>query len=335
LRSITKARGLITAAISVFVAVLLFEIGLQYRRRDLFRPPVPEATILFRKSADPVLIYEMAPGSETSVNGVRYATNRAGFRDDEFPDSPGDDAERLLVIGDSVAMGLGVPMEQAFPQLLETLLSGDETGSALNRPPLVYNLAVAGYSTEQEIRLLETRGLALKPSRILWSYVLNDPDTVDGGLAFYFSAPRIELLRIAAAAMSKSTHLINNYRQAASLKHDYYRFIHERYAGKTEAQFSRLGEIQRRTGVPLDIIVSPVFGYVPGEPYPWADIDARIRDLAVRNKLGFLDLFDVLGKRPWQEVLQDELHPTAQGHQLIAETVLEYLSGDRGLKQQR
>jgi hypothetical protein len=335
LRSITKARGLITAAISVFVAVLLFEIGLQYRRRDLFPPPVPEATILFRKSADPVLIYEMAPGSETSVNGVRYATNRAGFRDDEFPDSPGDDAERLLVIGDSVAMGLGVPMEQAFPQLLETLLSGDETGSALNRPPLVYNLAVAGYSTEQEIRLLETRGLALKPSRILWSYVLNDPDTVDGGLAFYFSAPRIELLRIAAAAMSKSTHLINNYRQAASLKHDYYRFIHERYAGKTEAQFSRLGEIQRRTGVPIDIIVSPVFKYAPGEPYPWADIDARIRDLAMSNKLGFLDLFDVLGKRPWQEVLQDELHPTAQGHQLIAETVLEYLSGDRGLKQQR
>lgn len=335
MRSITKTRGLITVGIAVLAAVGLFEAGLQYRRRDLFPPPVAEATILFRKSADPVLIYEMTPSSETSVNGVRYATNRDGFRDDEFPDSPGDDAARLLVIGDSVAMGLGVPMEQAFPQLLEALLGEGETGSARSRPPLVYNLAVAGYSTEQELRLLETKGLSLKPSRILWSYVLNDPDTVDGGLAFYFSAPRIELFRIAAAAMSKSTHLISNYRQAASLKHDYYRFIHERYAEKTEEQFSRLGEIQRRTGVPIDIIVSPVFGYVPGEPYPWADIDARIRDLAVSNQLGFLDLVDVLGKRPWQQVLQDELHPTAEGHRLIAETVFEYLSGERGLKPQR
>ncbi|MDA1311982.1 MAG: SGNH/GDSL hydrolase family protein [Acidobacteria bacterium] len=332
MRSITKALGLTTVGISICVAVLLFEIGLQYRRRDLFPPPVPEATILFRKSADPVLIYEMTPSTETSVNGVRYATNRDGFRDDEFPDAPGG-VEKLLVIGDSVAMGLGVPMEDSFPWVLETLLSKGDSDSALSPPPVVYNLAVAGYSTAQEIRLLETSGLALKPSRILWSYVLNDPDTVDGGLAFYFSAPRIELLRIAAAAMSKSTHLINNYRKATSLKHDYYQFIHERYAEKTEAQFARLGEIQRQTGVPIDIIVSPVFGYVPGESYPWADIDARIRDLAVGNELGFLDLFDVLGKHPWQEVLQDELHPTTKGHRLMAETVFGYLSGDRGFKQ--
>ncbi len=218
---VTKFRPLITVGFSILAAVLVFEGGLQYRRRSLFPPPVPEATILFRKSADPALIYEMTPGSEASVNGVRYATNRAGFRDDEFPDAPPEDTQRLLVIGDSVAMGLGVPMEQAFPQVLEEFLR-DDTGGAASRPALVYNLAVAGYSTEQEIRLLETRGLALDPDRVLWSYVLNDPDTVDGGLAFYFSAPRIELVRIAAAALFKSTHLVNNYRRATSLEHDYY-----------------------------------------------------------------------------------------------------------------
>lgn len=279
-----------------------------------------------------MLIYEMAPSSETSVNGVRYATNWAGFRDHEFPDPAGRGAEKLLVIGDSVAMGLGVPMEQAFPQTLERLLK-DDAGGAASRQPLVYNLAVAGYSTRQEIRLLETKGLALEPDRILWNYVLNDPDTVDGGLAFYFSAPRIELVRIAAAALFKSTHLVNNYRQATSLKHDYYQFIHERYAEKTEAQFSRLGEIQRRTGVPIDVIVSPVFGYVVGEPYPWTHINARIRDLALHNKLGFLDLFEVLGKHPWQEVLQDELHPTERGHELMAEAVFRYLTGDTELNE--
>ena len=325
---VTTTRRVTTIGASVFLAVLLFEIGLQFRRSSLFPPPAPEATTLFRKSNDAVLIYEMTPNAETHVNGVRYATNNAGFRDDEFPASPPPSAERLVLIGDSVAMGLGVPMEQAFPQVLERLMNDDPNDA---QPALVYNLAVAGYSTEQEIRLLEKRGLALNPDRILWSYVLNDPDTVDGGLAFYYSAPRIELVRIASATLSKSTHLVNNYRRAISLKHDYYQFIHERYADKTETQFAHLGEIRRENGVPIDVIVSPVFGYVPGEPYPWAHIDARIRELALRNGLGFLNLFDVLGEYPWREVLQDELHPTGKGHRLMAETIVRYLR-DGGLR---
>ncbi len=111
-------------------------------------------------------------------------------------------------------------------------------------------------------------------------------------------------------------------------------FIHERYAEKSEAQFARLGEIQRQTRVPIDVIVSPVFGYVPGEPYPWTHINARISDLASKNELGFLDLFEVLGKHTWQEVLQDELHPTEEGHRLMAETILGYLTAARELKQQ-
>lgn len=306
---------------SICAGILAFELGLQIRRGNLFPPPVTEADTLFRRSSDPVLIYDMRPNAEAHVNGVRYATNRAGFRDDEFPESPPADTEKLLVIGDSVAMGLGVPMRQAFPQVLESSLGRGRGGGRV----LVYNLAVAGYSTEQEIRLLETRGLKLRPDRVLWIYVLNDPDTMDGGLAFYFAAPRIELVRIASAVVSKSTHLVNNYRRASLIEHDYYEFIHDLYAGRTEEQFARLAEIQSESGVAIEVVLSPVFGFGPGERYPWAHLDARIQNLAWRNGLGFFNLLDAMGEYPWQQVLQDELHPTERGHKVMAEAIRGYL----------
>jgi hypothetical protein len=54
----------------------------------------------------------------------------------------------------------------AFPQLLEAFARLSQT----QRDRLY--LSVNGYSTEQEIRLLETRGLALQPNLII-SYILN------------------------------------------------------------------------------------------------------------------------------------------------------------------
>ena len=120
-----------------------------------------------RASADAGLGYELAPGAQATRNGVSIRINASGFRDDEFP-AEATGATAIVVLGDSVAWGWGVPMKRAFPQVLERRLA--EPAFANEKPPIVYNLAVDGYSTEQEIRLLELRGPALRPDVIILSY---------------------------------------------------------------------------------------------------------------------------------------------------------------------
>ena len=142
-----------------FVVLVLAEAGLRYYRVPTMADPLVGGSVkLHKKSRDPTLIYELVPGAKTVREGVAIAINSAGFRDDEFPETLPDEVYRIVVLGDSVAWGWGVPMAAAFPQVLESQLH--ERRLKPRASSIVYNLSVDGYSTAQVIRLLVTHGLA-------------------------------------------------------------------------------------------------------------------------------------------------------------------------------
>lgn len=88
------------------------------------------------------LTYTLRPGRFRFVNrefDVELRVNRAGLRDTEAALREPD----VIVLGDSFAMGWGVPQEQAFPQRLAAL-----TGLK------VLNAGVPSYGTAREVRLL-------------------------------------------------------------------------------------------------------------------------------------------------------------------------------------
>ena len=155
-----RARRLIPIALllgSTVLALLLAEATLRWQREAELNARIErqgsawEASMsTHRASADAGLVYELVPGAQATRNGVSIRINASGFRDDEFP-AEATGATAIVVLGDSVAMGWGVPMEQALPQVLERRLA--EHTSANEKPPIVYNLAVDGYSMEQEMYL--------------------------------------------------------------------------------------------------------------------------------------------------------------------------------------
>jgi hypothetical protein len=105
------------------VVLVLAEAGLRYARTPMRADPLVAGTgRLHQRSRNPTLMYELVPGAQTVRDGVAIAINAAGFRDDAFPATRPDDAYRIVVLGDSVAWGWGVPMAAAFPQVLERLL---------------------------------------------------------------------------------------------------------------------------------------------------------------------------------------------------------------------
>lgn len=95
---------------------------------------------------------------------ITVTHNSLGFRGPELPAERPADRIRVLALGDSMTYGLGVENDETFSVWLERLDPHLE----------VINAGVNGYSSAEELLLLQEVGLALKPEIVLLGYLWND-----------------------------------------------------------------------------------------------------------------------------------------------------------------
>ena len=181
---------LFISAVVIVLSLLIFEIYLriQYgQERDKIFEKYKDLKMCLTESKNPDLIYEFAPN--------KCNANSMGYIDYEYNISKEKGIFRIVVIGDSVAQGLGVNLEESFSKILERKLNDN----IRNKRFEVIILAVKGYSTSQELILLENKALKYDPDLIIWSYVLNDaadPLYHNGNSEFerMFFKPKIHIL---------------------------------------------------------------------------------------------------------------------------------------------
>ena len=317
-----KLAFLMISLFSIVFTLAVAEFGLQLyednRTRALMRSGSgfwEASASVHRKSKDADLVYELVPSSETIREGVHIKINTAGFRDDEWAKHEG---QKVVILGDSVAWGWGVEMSAAFPQLLERSLRDTNVP-----PPVVYNMAVDGYSTEQELRLLETRGMALQPDVVIINYVLNDPDTRDGGLARYYTS-EFKLQYLARRAWNR----IRQFMAADADLNEYHQLIHAYGKEEIAERFRRLGKIGIEHDVTILVAVTPVFRFQPGEPYGWQNIHDFVEQLCIQNELLFLDLTKAFEGESSSKHAFDQWHPTESGHARIAEVLASFVMNE-------
>ena len=105
---------------------------------------------------DPTRLYRLVPNRKKGIN-------TAGYRDVEFLEETAK--QRIVVIGDSIPMGLAVEATETFPKLLE---QGNLDTEALN-------MGVQGYGPDQELLVLKEDAIPLRPNKIFWMiYPAND-----------------------------------------------------------------------------------------------------------------------------------------------------------------
>ena len=75
---------------------------------------------------------------------------------------------RILVIGDSVSFGVGVPPDSIFSAELERSLRQVEPSVE------VINMGVAGFLASEELMILRRLGLQREPDLLIWQLHLND-----------------------------------------------------------------------------------------------------------------------------------------------------------------
>ena len=121
---------------------------------------------------DRAWLFGLRPGASVRLppaGVIEYAVNADGFRDRQYARHKPAGTFRILVLGDSIAFGHRVNLEEIFPKVLEERL-------AAVAPPAfeVLNLGISGYNPYNEAALLADVGVGYEPDLVLAQFCVND-----------------------------------------------------------------------------------------------------------------------------------------------------------------
>lgn len=322
------------ALLSLVLALCAAEAALRFSSAGgARRVPVPGIHV-----HDALLGWSLEPGARTRHRtpefDVAVRINDQGFRADRgYSLGPPPQTTRIVAVGDSFTFGQGVDAHEAFPAILERRLDAE-----------VVNLGVPGYGLDQQLLMLESRGLRFRPDLILVG--LHTPDVFRSTRASHgrFAKPRfrlrggrLELTNVpvppplppgAAPPPPRGLERSRLYRMAAVR-------LERRGFGEvwdlTRSLFSRLAERAEEAEARLMVLLLPPKHAVYGSPLERRSqaattgrIAGILRDLGIEHH----DLTPALAGRASREVLfhpQDE-HFTPAGHRVIAEDIAERLT---------
>ena len=146
----------VVAALVVGLAIadLAFRGYVTFVRHHM--PVVPSKVGRF----DANLGWSLEPGSRTvsyRIGEIEYRVNSKGLRDDEHAYEKPAGKTRIVIVGDSMTFGFGVPIEKHFTRLLEGYCKNTE----------VINLGVSGFGVDQELLFLQGEGMKYEPDLVI------------------------------------------------------------------------------------------------------------------------------------------------------------------------
>jgi GDSL-like Lipase/Acylhydrolase family len=116
----------------------------------------------------PVIGWEMIPDQCASTYGFRVTINEFGFRDEKGWRQYRKDTRPILVMGDSIAFGVGESSDFTISATLQKMVASRN----IDLP--VLNCGVSNYNTRQEYFLALDLISKKNPSRIVLIYCIND-----------------------------------------------------------------------------------------------------------------------------------------------------------------
>jgi lysophospholipase L1-like esterase len=261
--------------------------------------------------------------------------NADGFRDRDYRPGAAPDTLRIVVLGDSITFGWGVPAEEGFVKVLEQALSESPGG----RPYEVLNLGVGGYNTQQEVELYRVKGRRYAPDVVVLAYVLNDAVPSD-----VFLEMALELERGSASERGDGADTCGSLRsefvawiveRARRLGQrrtaPFPTWVRESHADperwtRVRSAFVELSRMAGEDGTPVLVVIVPMFWDF--ERYPFEGVHRMVAGEARKHGFGVLDLYDSLKGHDVEDLRLergDDTHPNAAAHRLIATALRDHL----------
>lgn len=275
-----------------------------------------------RRSNLPGLAYELVPGLDRTVFDWHVRTNSLGMRDDEPLQGP--DVFRIAAVGDSFTFGYGVSQEETWTHLLEREL--DRSPASGGRRVDVLSFGVSGYSTQDEVIVLEHRALPLEPDLVILQYCLNDPET----------RPRQPLHKFfAEEPWWQRSHLLQKVVRRLRLRSyarcgGYLGWLYDRDGENWQAvarNFERIGALCSAREITVVLVLFPAVRPEPFREYRHRGLHAQVFTEGERHGFIPLDMLEIYEREPIDSLAlaPDDTHPNARGHELAAEALRDLL----------
>lgn len=177
------------AAFTVIVTVAVSLLGLELIMRAVFFQPKGRAAVPheFRLSGLSGVQYELTPGHTFEWKyGARKLFDRGfsipvrinahGYRGRELIDPVPDNHYRILAVGDSFTLGLGVREEDTWVMQLENLLKTDRSSIPAKQHDSIeiINAGTGSWNTVTEYHYLRQRGMTHNPDGVILGFFVND-----------------------------------------------------------------------------------------------------------------------------------------------------------------
>jgi len=267
---------------------------------------------------------------------ILYRTNSAGFRGPEFDERPDPGTFRIVLVGDSYTMGWKIAEEEIYASRLQASLNRSGAASTFE----VLNLGIGGLNIERVVNRLIHLGLRFQPHLIVYGITLNDIDgpedrseedsarrsaVVDDWLRFADSRsillrmlwPRWMDLRSALLPPEESygRRLVATYGNPRRWR-------------RISDGLDRLAAIQRRTGACVHVLIHTDLAHLRFF-HPFTEIYQRIETAAEERGLTATQSFPAFRWRDSAALRVGAFdgHPNAEGHRILAESLLEGLRG--------
>ena len=138
------------------------------------RPPFQRATVTYFVKKEFALMARRGYFFTTMSESLLGNSAAHGFKDYEYPLRKAPGVFRVFVLGDSVAFGQGVLMEQCFSKVLENILNRESSTTVFE----VINSSVPSLNAIQEHCLQTTLGADYQPDLYLLTLCHNDAELV-------------------------------------------------------------------------------------------------------------------------------------------------------------
>ena len=293
------------------------------------------------------------PNSQGNYFGMPTTINSLGLRGPDFPVGKAEGEIRILFVGDSITVGLGVDEEDTFIRQVEKILKADSPDTNVR----TINAGCSGYTTWQEADYLKREGLRLSPDLVVLNFCLNDLlDVIDTQPQQVRGRPWIDeypplnhvsgLARMAAhfsdahrAKVIREQRLWTNENVFGAPRGEFVGldalFEHPpnpRIAAAWKRIFEDLGdfdEICRAADVPWVLLTLPIQMQLPPDAGAERTMK-KVADWAEARGVPHLDVTDAFlrwaeeSDRPPMDLLKDEVHPGVEGSRVIAETLARF-----------
>jgi lysophospholipase L1-like esterase len=270
-------------------------------------------------AADPLIGHEHAPNRQARLMGVDFRTNSQGLRDREFSFERVHGKLRIVVLGDSLTVGWGVPLEETFAKRIEQMYVDAGVDAE------VINLGVGNYNTAQEVQAFLTKGYRYQPDVVVLNYFVNDAEPTAS-----VSAPSV-LMRGCYACVFVAGRGDALMRQFFG-RLDWTQYYLSLYGDGTargwldaKAAIGRLAEFSKASGIRLVIVSLPELHDVAN--YRFGRVTDLVRKSAEENGAAFVDVLPALAEQPSAKlwVTPPDPHPNAYANALIATALFEAL----------